>query len=38
MISEHGKGNAIDIRALTLANGKHYELTDLQVDRRCANA
>jgi hypothetical protein len=33
MISEHGKGNAIDIRALTLANGKHYELTDMQVDK-----
>jgi hypothetical protein len=33
MISEHGKGNAIDIRALTLANGKHYELTDAQVDK-----
>jgi len=33
MISEHGRGNAIDIRALTLANGKHYELTDAQVDK-----
>jgi hypothetical protein len=33
IISEHGKGNAIDIRALMLANGKHYELTDAQVDR-----
>ena len=33
MISEHGKGNAIDIRALTLTNGKHYELTDVQVDK-----
>ncbi|MBV8837054.1 MAG: extensin family protein, partial [Alphaproteobacteria bacterium] len=32
-ISEHGKGNAIDIRALMLANGKHYELTDAQVDK-----
>ena len=30
-ISEHGKGNAIDIRALTLANGKSYELTDIAV-------
>lgn len=27
-ISEHGKGNAIDIRALILANGKSYEWTD----------
>ena len=33
MISEHGKGNAIDIRALTLTNGKHYELTDVQFDK-----
>ena len=31
MISEHGKGNAIDIRAVTLANGKSYELTDMAV-------
>jgi hypothetical protein len=30
-ISEHGKGNAIDIRAITLANGKSYELTDIAV-------
>jgi hypothetical protein len=33
LISEHGKGNAIDIRALTLANGKSYELTDVQVTK-----
>jgi len=32
-ISEHGKGNAIDIRAITLANGKSYELTDIAVDK-----
>jgi len=32
-ISEHGKGNAIDIRALTLANGRSYELTDMAVDK-----
>jgi hypothetical protein len=32
-ISEHGKGNAIDIRAVTLANGKSYELTDIAVDK-----
>jgi len=31
MISEHGKGNAIDIRSITLANGKTYELTDIAV-------
>jgi hypothetical protein len=31
MISEHGKGNAIDIRAVTLANGTSYELTDMGV-------
>ena len=30
-ISEHGKGNAIDIRAITLANGKNYELTDIAI-------
>ena len=33
MLSEHGKGNAIDIRALTLANGRNYELTDIHVDK-----
>ena len=32
-ISEHGKGNAIDIRSLTLANGKSYELTDITVSK-----
>jgi hypothetical protein len=31
MISEHGKGNALDIRAFTLTNGKSYELTDTAV-------
>jgi hypothetical protein len=30
-ISEHGKGNALDIRALTLTNGRSYELTDIAV-------
>jgi hypothetical protein len=29
--SEHGKGNALDIRALRLANGKVVELTDPHV-------
>src|ERR1043165_2374289 len=33
MISEHGKGNAIDIKSLTLANGKTYELTDITVSK-----
>jgi len=32
-ISEHGKGNAIDIKSLTLANGKSYELTDIAVSK-----
>jgi len=32
-ISEHGKGNALDIRALTLTNGKSYELTDIAVTK-----
>jgi len=31
MLSEHGKGNALDIRAFTLTNGKSYELTDVAV-------
>jgi hypothetical protein len=30
-ISEHGKGNALDVRALTLTNGRSYELTDIAV-------
>jgi hypothetical protein len=33
LISEHGKGNALDIRALTLANGKQYEPTDVAVSK-----
>ena len=32
-ISEHGKGNALDIRALTLTNGRSYELTDIAVNK-----
>jgi hypothetical protein len=31
--SEHGKGNALDIRGLTLINGRFVELTDPQVSR-----
>jgi len=30
-ISEHGKGNALDVRNVILANGKSYEPTDMQV-------
>ena len=37
-ISEHGKGNALDIRALTLTNGKSYELTDIAVAEGDARA
>ena len=33
-LSEHGKGNAIDIRSVTLANGKTYELTDIAVAKQ----
>jgi hypothetical protein len=32
-ISEHGKGNALDIRALMLSNGKRYEPTDMAVSK-----
>jgi len=32
-LSEHGKGNALDIRALRLANGKIFEPTDVHVSR-----
>lgn len=32
-ISEHGKGNALDVRALTLTNGKTYEFTDIAVPK-----
>jgi hypothetical protein len=32
-LSEHGKGNALDIRALKLADGKVVELTDPQVPK-----
>jgi hypothetical protein len=31
--SEHGKGNALDVRGLTLANGRFVELTDPRVAR-----
>jgi hypothetical protein len=32
-LSEHGKGNALDIHSLKLANGKVVELTDPQVPK-----
>jgi hypothetical protein len=32
-ISEHGHANALDIRSVTLANGRRLELTDPAVDR-----
>jgi len=33
MMSEHGKGNAIDVRSITLVNGKTVDPTDVQVSR-----
>jgi hypothetical protein len=33
-ISEHGKGNAIDIRAFRLADGRRFEWTDPAVDKK----
>ena len=33
-ISEHGKGNAVDVRAFTLADGRGLQLTDAKVDKR----
>lgn len=32
-ISEHGKGNAIDVRAFRLANGRRIEPTDMMADK-----
>jgi hypothetical protein len=32
-ISEHGRANAIDVRSVTLTNGKRYELTDPYVKK-----
>ncbi len=32
-LSEHGKGNAVDVRAFTLGNGRHIALTDVTVDK-----
>ena len=33
MMSEHGKGNALDVRSITLANGKTIDPTDPHVSR-----
>jgi len=33
IVSEHGKGNAIDVRSITLANGTTIDPTDPQVSR-----
>jgi hypothetical protein len=32
-LSEHGKGNALDVRAFHLADGRRIELTDVNVDK-----
>ena len=32
-LSEHGKGNAIDVRALVLVGGRHIDLTDETVSK-----
>jgi hypothetical protein len=32
-LSEHGKGNAVDVRALGLAGGRHFDLTDETVSK-----
>ncbi|HET9718106.1 MAG TPA: extensin family protein [Pseudolabrys sp.] len=32
-LSEHGKGNAIDVRALVLTHGRRSELTDVTVEK-----
>lgn len=37
-ISEHGKGNAIDVRAFHLADGRRIELTDAKVDKPLRDA
>lgn len=37
-ISEHGKGNALDIRAFKLADGTAISPTDLNVDKRLRQA
>jgi len=36
-LSEHGKGNAIDVRALVLADGRHITFTDETVSKPLRN-
>ncbi len=38
MMSEHGRGNAIDIRSITLVNGKTIDPTDAKVSREFREA
>jgi hypothetical protein len=33
MMSEHGRGNALDVRSITLVNGKTVDPTDVQVSK-----
>lgn len=33
MLSEHGKGNAVDVRAFALADGRNFALTDVTVSK-----
>lgn len=33
-LSEHGKGNAVDVRAFTLGDGRVIRLTDITVDKQ----
>ena len=37
-LSEHGRANALDVRAFKLANGSSISLTDRTVPRSCARA
>lgn len=32
-LSEHGKGNAVDVRGLTLADGRFFALTDIKASK-----
>jgi len=37
-LSEHGKGNAVDVRSFTLANGQMMELTDMSEPKELREA
>ena len=37
-LSEHGRANALDVRAFKLADGRSIALTDRTVPRDCARA